>query len=80
MGSRRFRSGRRIHLPDCSHAARIPEETTMPETCPNKASNEETCPCQSKDCERHGVCCECIRAHIAGGSLPMCAREVAKKK
>lgn len=51
----------------------------MPENpCPNKASNEQTCPCTAADCERHGVCCECIRNHVAGGSLPMCAREVAK--
>jgi hypothetical protein len=53
----------------------------MPEKpCPNKSSNEQTCPCQAKDCERHGVCCECIRNHVASGSLPMCARDVAAKK
>ncbi len=41
----------------------------MPEKpCPNKASNEQTCPCTATDCERHGVCCECIRAHIVGSA------------
>jgi hypothetical protein len=51
----------------------------MPENpCPNKASNEQTCPCTATDCERHGVCCECLRAHLSGGSLPACAREVAR--
>jgi hypothetical protein len=52
----------------------------MPESkCPNQKTNLETCPCTADDCPRHGVCCECIRNHVSGGSLPACARDVAKK-
>jgi len=52
----------------------------MPESkCPNVKTNLETCPCTEDECPRHGVCCECIRAHVSGGSLPACAREVGKR-
>ncbi len=51
----------------------------MPECpCPNKCSNETTCPCTATDCPRHGVCCECLRAHLAGGGLPACVKDVNK--
>ncbi len=51
----------------------------MPEQpCPNLKMNLEGCPCTSEDCPRRGTCCECIRAHVSGGSLPACCREVAK--
>jgi hypothetical protein len=42
--------------------------------CPNKAENEKTCPCKSADCERHGVCCECVRNHKNNGGKPACMR------
>jgi hypothetical protein len=52
----------------------------MPETkCPNLDKNNEQCPCGAKDCERHGLCCDCLRAHLAGGSLPACAKHLAAK-
>ena len=48
------------------------------EKCPNQ--QDDVCPCTA-DCERHGRCCECLRAHLSGGSLPACAKDkfVAKK-
>jgi len=44
--------------------------------CQNKKKNEEKCTCPYKDCERHGVCCECVRNHVDSGNLPMCMREI----
>jgi hypothetical protein len=52
----------------------------MPESkCLNLDANNEKCPCEAQDCPRHGVCCECIRAHVADGSLPACARDIGGK-
>jgi len=48
--------------------------------CPNREMNEQQCKCTATDCERHGACCECLRAHLADGSLPACVREVAQMK
>ena len=65
-----------------SHALTIGmiEERVMPENkCPNAKSNEASCPCTADDCPRHGVCCECIRAHVSSGNLPACARELGEK-
>ncbi|MDD2922512.1 MAG: protein kinase, partial [Anaerolineales bacterium] len=31
--------------------------------CSNKKENEKNCPCSETDCERHGVCCECLLYH-----------------
>ena len=42
--------------------------------CVNIESNEENCPCSSVECDRRGVCCECIRAHLEKDSLPSCVR------
>lgn len=44
------------------------------EECPNKFANEENCPCDSLDCERHGICCLCIKHHKEKGGLPACLR------
>jgi len=53
----------------------------MPEKkCPKVKVNLDTCPCTADDCPRHGVCCECVRAHVAGGSLPACARHLGEEK
>ena len=38
--------------------------------------NKKNCPCTAVDCERHGICCECIRAHAASKSLPACLRNL----
>jgi hypothetical protein len=42
--------------------------------CPNKSLNEEKCPCPHTDCERHGICCECIAFHKAREEFPACLR------
>jgi len=39
-------------------------------------SNKEKCACPNHDCERRGTCCECLRAHLAGRTLPMCMRKL----
>ena len=67
-------------LARCAAPPKTIKERTMPESkCPNVKTNLETCPCTEDDCPRHGVCCECIRAHVSGGSLPACARRLGKK-
>ncbi len=40
--------------------------------CVNIETNEENCLCEALDCERHGVCCECILAHSSKDALPSC--------
>ena len=42
--------------------------------CVNIETNEENCSCSAIDCERHGVCCECLRAHSDNDSLPGCLK------
>jgi len=44
------------------------------QACPNRAANQAQCACKSKDCERNGVCCECIAYHRGRGEKPMCLR------
>ena len=42
-------------------------------TCPY---NTVDCPC-TKDCPRHGKCCECVKHHkAAGNKLPACLRGI----
>jgi len=38
-------------------------------------TNKENCACTA-DCERRGICCECLRAHLPKKSLPKCMREL----
>ena len=38
----------------------------------NKEQNLERCGCTSMSCERRGMCCECISAHLAKKQLPGC--------
>jgi len=40
--------------------------------CQNKAKNKEKCTCTYTKCERHGICCECIRYHRENGGVPGC--------
>ena len=47
--------------------------------CPNKEENAEQCTCGAEDCERRGVCCECVRAHRAKGNLPTCLRKMMEE-
>jgi hypothetical protein len=42
--------------------------------CINIKTNEKNCPCTSLDCHRHGVCCECLRAHLDRDGLPSCLK------
>ena len=39
-----------------------------------KAANEKGCKCPETGCERHGVCCECVKYHKGMHGLPMCLR------
>jgi hypothetical protein len=41
--------------------------------CVNRERNEKTCPCEEKDCPRHGVCCECIAFHRNSKQWPKTA-------
>ena len=43
--------------------------------CPNKEKNEKDCSCDSDTCERHGVCCECIRYHRENNGVPACLKK-----
>jgi hypothetical protein len=40
--------------------------------CPNRELNEKECPCEYTNCERHGLCCECIKFHRERGEKPAC--------
>ena len=42
--------------------------------CVNIKENEESCTCTSTTCDKHGICCECLRAHLAKDSFPSCVR------
>jgi len=46
----------------------------MKKDCPNKKENEKECSCSDENCERHGVCCECIKYHREKGGKPSCFR------
>jgi len=37
-----------------------------------KEKNLDTCPCTWPNCSRKGICCECIRHHLAKNELPAC--------
>lgn len=50
----------------------------MSQACLNKAENEKTCPCKKINCENHGVCCKCIAAHRAKGTLTACMAKLVK--
>ena len=39
-------------------------------------TNKEQCACGSMDCERRGLCCDCLRAHLSKKQLPMCMRQL----
>lgn len=47
----------------------------MKRDCLNKFENEQDCPCNDLNCERHGICCECIKYHKNKGNLPKCLRK-----
>ena len=41
--------------------------------CPNKAINEQMCPCTEISCERHGICCACTEFHMKSTQWPLSA-------
>ncbi len=43
--------------------------------CLNKYENEQDCPCPDENCERHGICCECIKYHKNKKNMPVCLRK-----
>ena len=47
--------------------------------CVNIDRNNEHCTCPSADCERHGICCECISAHSNKDTLPACLKVKLKE-
>ncbi len=47
---------------------------TRPEDCVNYELNLQMCPCTSENCERRGICCECLQAHYAKNSATACMR------
>ncbi|MBI2301927.1 MAG: hypothetical protein HYU66_23745 [Armatimonadetes bacterium] len=46
--------------------------------CPNREINLQMCPCPNDECERRGICCECVQAHYAVGKPNACARMPAR--
>jgi hypothetical protein len=45
---------------------------TLPADCANHAINQEMCPCTNVECGNHGICCECLRAHVGYGQPTAC--------
>jgi hypothetical protein len=37
-----------------------------------KDKNSKYCPCTWPNCEKKGICCECIKYHRERGELPAC--------
>ena len=48
--------------------------TTTPQACANYEINTQQCPCPSEDCERRGICCECMQFHASKDSPTTCMR------
>ncbi len=47
------------------------------EKCLNLAELKEKCPCPKRECQYHGLCCECIAAHLKKGQKPpVCLEKV----
>lgn len=40
--------------------------------CQNKAKNLDFCNCSYPSCPRKGLCCECLRYHLANSQMPAC--------
>ena len=37
-----------------------------------KEQNKKGCNCSYPGCERRGICCDCLRYHLASKELPAC--------
>ncbi len=45
----------------------------MKTACPNsKTVNAKCCTCSYPGCDKHGICCECLRYHLSMRQLPGC--------
>jgi hypothetical protein len=42
--------------------------------CPKREVNLANCPCENMECERRGICCECVANHRAKGNRPACMK------
>ncbi len=40
--------------------------------CANQDKNMSRCPCSYPGCSRKGMCCECLRYHLANDEVPAC--------
>lgn len=47
---------------------------TTAQECANYEINLQVCPCTAEDCERRGICCECLQAHHGHDSLTACMK------
>lgn len=45
-----------------------------------KQENLKNCPCTYPDCERKGMCCECLSYHLGRGELPACCFDEEAEK
>ena len=34
--------------------------------------NSGRCTCTAQDCERRGICCDCLTTHLSGRTFPAC--------
>lgn len=48
--------------------------TDAAEKCPNRETNLQSCTCTAEECERRGLCCECVAFHRDKGNAPACLR------
>ncbi|MCE5302239.1 MAG: DUF6485 family protein [Planctomycetaceae bacterium] len=37
-----------------------------------QSKNAKHCTCTYSSCSHHGICCECVRYHLASSELPGC--------
>ncbi len=51
---------------------------TLPKDCANYTINQEMCPCTNTGCANHGICCECLKAHIGYGKPTACMGGAAR--
>ncbi|WP_084154161.1 DUF6485 family protein [Maridesulfovibrio frigidus] len=42
------------------------------ENCSNKVNNAKNCPCTYTNCDKHGLCCDCVQYHRKKDQLPAC--------
>ncbi|MCF7907015.1 DUF6485 family protein [Patescibacteria group bacterium] len=45
-----------------------------------KGENLKNCPCTYVGCPRKGICCECVKYHLARQEMPACFFSVQAEK